>query len=139
MMAKEYFQRTRYLAEDIQKIEEYIERMESMAKSCTSVLTDMPKGTNIDSKLELSTIRIIEAKVELEDKKKELRRVERELKKVLKGYHNYELRHVLELRYLMQYSWEDIAEEFHWTRRWTLSRHKSALEDVEKIFFKVGG
>ena len=51
---------------------------------------------------------------------------------LIHGLENVDYQSVLELKYLSYYTWEQIANEMHYSLRWIYKLHGKALQEFEK-------
>jgi RNA polymerase sigma factor (sigma-70 family) len=116
----------------LEKMEEEIEEYRNKATSCTSVLSDMPKGTGIHDKMAqyASIIADIEAEkinqlIELEKSKQV---IENTISKLEQPYRN-----IIHYKFIDSMTLEDIAPEVPCSERQIYRLYKKALQEYKKI------
>lgn len=68
----------------------------------------------------------------LDEQLSEQLRIRKEIEEAVSAVENPDCQTLLRMRYILGYDWEKIAEEMHYTVRWTMKMHRKALEAFEK-------
>ena len=113
MTAKEYMEQARYLDMQINSKIEQVRSLNELATKVTTVYSDMPHSPN------RNTSRMEETIAKIIDLESEINNVEDEKYRIL-----------LELRYINQMSWEEIAVHLGYDLRYTHKIHGRALQKV---------
>jgi DNA-directed RNA polymerase specialized sigma subunit len=116
----------------LEKMDEEIEEYRNKATSCTSVLSDMPKGTGIHDKVAqyASIIADIEAekmeqRILLEKSRKDIEDI---INKIEQPYRN-----ILYFRYIKEETLEEIACDIGYNYRHLCRMHEKALLEFKRI------
>ena len=134
MDAREFLSRAWKIETQIQSRAEQIERLRSLACRVTPQYggTGGSRFRNVTA-MEDTIVRITEAEEKLNRKIDELVTAKLEAAEVIDQVRDVTLRLLLEKRYLLFHSWEDVADEMAYTRRWILKKHADALDAVQRI------
>ena len=138
MNIKEYLSQAKYLDAQIDSKVQQLTRLRSLATKCTSTITGMPHSQSADtSSMENSITKLIDLENEINDEIDKLVNLKEEIMKVIKCVDKLEHRLVLEKRYIDFKSWDQIANEMFFTRRYVHKLHVRALEQAKKIYSKI--
>lgn len=128
MTAKEWLQSAPKLDRRIDRKIEQLERLKSLAERVTTTISDMPRGTSPDPhRSETVRLNIIEMESDINADIDRLVDLKRAICREINGLDRQEYQDVIEMRYLNGYDWDKIAQEMHYTKRWTLKLHGQAL------------
>ena len=110
MTAKEYMEQARYLDMQINSKIEQIRNLNELATKATTVYSDMPHSPNRNtSRMEETVVKIIDLESEIDRDIDALVDLKREIQAVINNVEDEKYRILLELRYINQMSWEEIA------------------------------
>ena len=110
------------------------QELKEIERSCTAVLSDMPRNPNHGaSKVESCVLKIIEVQEGLKDDINALVELKKEIMATIHAVEDVELQTLLEKRYLCFLSWERIAVEMHYSIQHIYRMHDSALAAVTEI------
>ena len=134
MDAKQFLSRAWYLEEQVRSKEEQIERLRSLARGTGAGFggTGVRQARNVTA-MQDAIVKITEAEEDLYREIDERVTAEMEVADVINRVPDVKLRLILEKRYLLFHSWEDVADEMAYTRRWILKKHADALDAVQRI------
>lgn len=134
MTAKEYLAQGKHLDERINAKIQQLDALNNLAKRATSTLDGMPsRCIGGRSKLEDVVCKIVDLQNEINADIDKLVDTKAEITDVIRQVKNEDYRNLLELRYLCFKEWEQMAEEMHYSLRWTYALHGRALAAVERI------
>ncbi len=138
MNIKEYLSQAKYLDAQIDSKVRQLTRLRSLATKCTSAITGMPHSKSADtSSMENSITKLIDLENEINDEIDKLVNLKEEIMKVIKCVDKLEHRMILEKRYIDFKSWDRIASEMFFNRRYVHKLHGRALENAAKIYGKM--
>ena len=130
MTAKEFLRMARDADRRIDKATERVERLRARLEAGRlNQLTGMPRGGNedwtdtADSLIELE--RVVNARV------REMCRVKRLAMEAIEAVEEMLYREVLELYYLDGYTWEQVADVMHYSKRNVTNLHGKALRKIK--------
>ena len=133
MNAKEFLSRAWYLEQQVQSKLGQIERLRSLACRVTTSFDRAGGHSQNASSMQDTIVKIMEEEEELNRKIDELVTVRKEITEVIDRIPEVTLRLILENRYLLFHTWEDIAASMGCTVRWSMYRHEVALRTVEEL------
>ena len=134
MNAKDFLSQAWHVEQQVQSKMEQIEALRSLACRMTAGFGNEPVShTRNVTSMQDTIARILEAEEELNRRIDELVDRKMEVMRVIDQVKNVSLRLILEKRYLIFLSWERIAVDMEYSRRWTLTRHEEALQAVQEI------
>lgn len=137
MTAKEYLSQTRYLDDSINTKIEMLDGLNTLATKCTSVISDMPRGSGTsNSRLEDIVVKIIALQEEINAEIDLLVDKKTEIRKVVMQVEDDAERLLLEKRYLCCMPWDEIVTTSFISVTTSKRIHNSALDSVEKILKK---
>lgn len=135
MTAKQYLQEYRRCKVRIRKLREQIREINDLMDGLNSPQVDGDRvqsshnpdtiGDNIAKKSDLVEALELEIFVAIGVMKK--------IEGTIDQIYNVDYQMVLQKRYIGLETWEDIAEEMHYSARWVLMLHGRALQEVEKL------
>ena len=129
MNIKEYLSQAKYLDAQIDSKVRQLTRLRSLATKCTSAITGMPHSKSADtSSMENSITKLIDLENEINDEIDKLVNLKEEIMKVIR---------CVEKRYIDFKSWDRIASEMFFNRRYVHKLHGRALENAAKIYGKM--
>ena len=137
MNIKEYLSQAKYLDAQIDSKVRQLTRLRSLATKCTSAITGMPHSKSADtSSMENSITKLIDLENEINDEIDKLVNLKEEIMKVIKCVDKLEHRMILEKRYIDFKSWDRIASEMFFNRRYFNKLHGRSLENDAKKYGK---
>ena len=134
MTAKEFLGQAYRLDQRINSKLQQIDSLRGLTQKVTqSYDNEVVSRTRNVSSLEDAIIRLMEAEEQLNIQIDKLVDTKIEIGKLIDMVHNESYRLLLEKRYLCFLSWDQIAAEMHYSRRWVLNKHERALEVADKL------
>ena len=132
MKAKEYLSQARFLDSSIKAKLEQIQVLDSLATSCSVVISDMPGSPNRGtSRMENTITKIVDLREEINRDMNRLVELKREIMVLIKSVSSLEYQTILEKRYLSFDSWEKISVDLGYSIQHTYRLHDAALREVE--------
>ncbi len=132
MTAKEYLSQAFYIDSGINSKLEQLTGLHELAVKATSRLSRTPVSGSKDAhQLEEVICKILDLESEIGKEMKRLLELKQEIMRVIESVSNADYRILLEFRYLCFYSWEKIAVEMGYDRRYILKMHNRALNSVK--------
>ena len=132
MTAKEYLSQAFYVDGGINSKLEQLTALHALALKATSHLSRTPiSGSKDVHQLEEVVCKILDLESEISKEMKKLLDLKKEIMRVIESVSNADYRILLEFRYLCFYSWEKIAAEMGYDRRYILKMHNRALNSVK--------
>ena len=140
MTAEEFLGQAYRLDQRINSKLQQIDSLRGLTQKVTqSYDNEVVSRTRNVSSLEDAIIRLMEAEEELNRQIDQLVDTKIEIGKLIEKVHNESYRLLLEKRYLCFLSWDQIAAEMHYSRRWVLNKHERALEVADKLLREKEG
>ena len=134
MTAKEFLGQAYRLDQRINSKLQQIDSLRGLTQKVTqSYDNEVVSRTRNVSSLEDAIIRLMEAEDQLNMQIDQLVDTKIEIGKLIDMVHNESYRLLLEKRYLCFLSWDQIAAEMHYSRRWVLNKHERALEVADRL------
>ena len=134
MNAQEFLGQAYRLDRRINSKLQQIDSLRSLTRKVTQTYDqEIVSRTRNMSSLEDTIIRLMEAEEELNCQIDRLVDTKIDIGKLIDMVHNESYRLLLEKRYLCFLSWDQIAEDMHYSRRWVLNKHERALEVADKL------
>ena len=131
MTAKEYMEQARYLDMQINSNIEQVRTLNELATKVTTVYSDMPHSPNRNTgRMEETIAKIIDLESEIDRDIDALVDLKREIQTVINNIEDEKYRVLLELRYINQKSWEEIANQLGYDLRYTHKIHGRALQKI---------
>ena len=124
---KKWLLEYRRLEQNIERDMEELQRLESRAEKITSMVSDMPKGSQQGDSLQRSVEKICELKVSLNQRIDAAVEKRKEIETVIETLEDKTLQLLLRYRYIDGMTWEQIAVKMNYDYRWTLRLHGRAL------------
>lgn len=109
---------------------EELSRWRARATKITPVYSEMPKGGQSCDKVQTTVEKIVEIETDIDFEIDELMAVKKEVMAAINSVRDPVLCHLLELRYIRDKKWEQIAVEMNYDYRWVLKLHGKALNLV---------
>lgn len=131
MRAQEYLEQLRIAVENLDEMQEKVERMRSRLTGGTQKVNGMPGGAMHDWATE--AVKMIALEDELRRRITQWIAIEREGKKTISMIRNKKARSVIEMRYIRGYGWRKIARRLKITERWAYALHERGLKAVTAI------
>ena len=134
MDAVEFLSRSFTLEQQIQSKLEQIESLRYLACRVTQAFgTDPVKYTRNVTSMQDTVVKITEAEEDLNRRIDELVNVKLEIGRVIDRVEDVSYRLILERRYLLFQTWEEIADALGYTPRWLQEKRQRALEAVQIV------
>lgn len=134
MTAKEYLRQYVQIEREIGRLLEERQRWIDLATRITPAYSDAPKGGQSgNGKIPAAVERIAEQEEKIDAKIAELVGLQREIERLLNEVKNPDYRLLLELRYLQEMTWEQIAERMHYSWRHIVRLHGKALLQMQDV------
>lgn len=131
MTAKEYMEQARYLDMQINSKIEQVRTLNELATKVTTVYSDMPHSPNRNTgRMEETIAKIIHLESEIDRDIDALVDLKQEVKTAISKVEDEKYRVLLELRYINQKSWEEIANQLGYDLRYTHKIHGRALQKI---------
>ena len=131
MTAKEYLEQARYLDQMIDSKFMEAESLRSLATKVTATYSDTPHTTTPDNhRLEKILTSIADLENEIDEDIDRFVTLKKEIKDVIGEVKNVKFRTLLEMRYLSQMTWEQIAVKLGYDLRYTHKIHGRALQKI---------
>lgn len=138
MNIKDFLKQAFDINREIDNKLEQLERLKELAVKTTSVISDMPKGSNKQgSNLENAIIKIHEQQEKLDREVARLIDKQTQIASVIASVENYDERMVLEYRYLCFKPWRAIAKAMHLSPSRIYTLHQEALKKTVVNWSKV--
>ena len=134
MTAKEYLGQAYRLDQRITSKLQQIDSLRSLTRKVTATCDrEAVSHTRNPHSLEDAIIHLMEAEDQLNRQIDDLICLKVKIGEVIDKVHNESYRLILEKRYLCFMSWDQIAAEMNYSRRWVLKRHDQALGVVDRL------
>ena len=135
MTAKEYLYQAFRLDQQINSKLEQIAKLKHMATQATGRFqAERISGTPQHSPMENALVKLIDLEYEINDDIDRLVDLKREMAVLIAKIGDPSYRILLELRYLVGNTWEEIALRMGYDLRWVYRLHGRALQEVELEF-----
>lgn len=139
MTAKEYLSRAYRLDQRVNSKLEQVEALRALAlKVTTSYESEPVSRSRCVTSLEDTITRMIEAEADLNQTVDALVDLKMEVARYINLLENYDDQLVLEKRYLCFKTWDQIADDMHFSRRWVHIVHLRALDAMDSILRERG-
>ena len=140
MEAKEFLSRAWNIETQVQSRLEQIERLRSLACRVTAGFGGEggSRSRNVTA-MQDTIVRITEAEEKLNRKINELVAAKLGVMEVIDQVQDRTLQLLLEKRYVLFHTWEEVATGLGYTKRWMLKKHEDALDAVQRILDESGG
>lgn len=139
MTAKEYLSRAYRLDQRVNSKLEQVEVLRALAQKVTTSYESEPVSrSRCVTSLEDTITRMIEAEADLNQTVDALVDLKMEMAKYIDQVENYDDQLVLEKRYLCFKTWEQIADDMNFSRRWVQIVHARALNAMDSILRERG-
>jgi hypothetical protein len=134
MTAKEFLMRANRIDTCINTKLDQVSSLRELACKATSTLSGTPPGGSRDAhRMEDIIAKMIDLENEINSDIDELVDVKKQVMAVIKRVPGAELRSLLEMKYLCNRTWEDIADALDYGLRQINRMHGCALERVEAL------
>jgi hypothetical protein len=132
MNAKEYLSQAFKLDQRINsKLEQVASLQDLAAKVTASYTTDRVDGTKQRSPMENAIVKLVDLEYEIDADIDRLVDLKRELSTFIMQVPNSTFRLLLELRYLVGNTWEDVSKTMEYDLRWIYRLHGRALQEAD--------
>ena len=132
MTAKEYLSQAHHIDLRINSKLEQVKSLRSLAQKATATWSDVPmNGTRNISRMSDIITRMVDLQNEIDTDITGLLNLRQEIAAVIRHVDNHTYQTLLELRYLCFKSWDDIAAEMGYERRYILKVHDRAVQKVD--------
>ncbi len=134
MTAREYLNQAYKLDQQINSKLEQLDVLRSMTRRVTtSYDSEVVSRTRNVASLENAIIRMMEAEETINHGIDRLVDLKSEISDVISKVKNTDYRLILEKRYLSFRTWEQIAADMNYSRRWVVSKHSKAVDVVDAL------
>ena len=130
MTAFEFLSQGRFIDRRIEHKLEDIARMRSKLTNANAKLSDMPKGGQNTDWTD-ADIKILEYEQYVGEEIKKLCDIKRQIREAIDAVDDARFRELLEMRYINNKTFEEIAVAMKYDWRWTMRLHKTALGAVK--------
>ena len=143
MTAKEYLLQVKRIGYQIKVLEDEIEELRNVEISVKSVWPDgQPRGSGVSDEVARVATKLADElsgyELELLELQSKLWRKRNEIIRALGSLQRPEHNRLLYLRYVQCATWEEIAEDMHYSEKWVRTTlHSDALEEFRKQFLEV--
>ncbi len=132
MTAKEYLGQAYRIEQRINCKLEQIKSLHDLAEKATSTLSDIPHSPNRNiHSMENVIVKLVDMENEINAEIRELIKIKEDIKASIQAVDDKECAMLLELRYISQKSWEDIAAVMGYSVSHTYLIHRKALRKVK--------
>ena len=140
MNAKEYLQQAQKIDRIVKSKLNQIERLESLATSASQTLDPSGSHASADptkgSKLENMVVGIIDLKEQVQKQAAKLIEVRKEITETINSINNLSVQFILEERYLIYRTWDEIADETGFSKNYLYHMHSTGLQLVDGVLRK---
>lgn len=135
MNAKEYLSQAIWLDKVIQNKLEQKELLEAMAQKVTVDFSHerVSGGKNTTSPMEAATVKLIDLSHEINDDIDQLIDLKKEILDTINSVKDTSYQLLLEMRYINNKGWDEVAMCMGYDRRWVMRLHGRALKEIDKI------
>lgn len=133
MRAKEYLNQYRTMAEKVKTKIERIEMLQAEATHITARIESFGSGSEISDRVGKIGASIVDECDELYDEMAKLRKKCREIEHTISLVDDDTLQVLLEKKYILGKTWEQIAVEMNFCYRHTCRLHGIALREVDRL------
>jgi hypothetical protein len=132
MTKKEYLSQAYHIEQRISAKMEQVQSLRDLATKASVTLSDMPRSPSPNvHRMEDFLCKVVDLEREISSDLCRLIDVKREIMEAIKRIGNPIYRLLLELRYLCYKTWEDIAGELNYDRRYVFKVHDRAIREVD--------
>lgn len=132
MDAKTYLRQLPDLDKEINALLERRERYEALAMRRTGCYSGgLPGSQRRDSSVERYACKLVDLAREIDRKIDRFVDLTREAEKLIEEIPDNRYRRILKYRYMNGWSWDKIAQDMHFERRWILQLHGYALTEFK--------
>lgn len=132
MRAKDELMRLWELDRDIDLYVDQIDRYRTKATRCISILSDMPKASEVGDKVGNIALLIVETEKKLDEMQDEYYQLTHKVEDTLAKMETQRFRNLLKYKYMDHCTWEEVAEKMDYSVRHTTKMHGWALVEYEK-------
>ena len=135
MNAKEYLSQAMWLDKIINNKLEQKERLESLTQKVTAdfSMEKVSGGKVTTSPMEDATVKLIDLNYEINEDIDRLVDLKREIVKIIGQVEDVSFQLLLEMRYINNKSWDDVARDMGYDKRWIMRLHGRALKEIDEI------
>lgn len=135
MDAKEYLSQALWLDKMINNKMEQQEEIRAMAERTTiDISQERVSGVlNTTSPMENSTVKLIDLSNEINEYVDRFIDLKKEIQSTISKLENMSYQLLLELRYINNKGWNDIANDMGYDTRYTMKLHGRALKEIDEI------
>ena len=129
MNAKEYLSQAMWLDKSINNKLEQMERL----KAVDFTQEKVSGGKATTSPMEDATVKLIDLSYEINDDIDRLIDLKREILETISQVEDVSYQLLLEMRYINNKGWDDVAREMGYDKRWIMRLHGRALKEIDEI------
>ena len=135
MNAKEYLSQAIWLDRLIQNKLEQKELLETMAQKVTVDFTKekVSGGNSVASPMEAATVKLVDLNHEINGDIDQLIDLKKEILETINRVEDPSYQLLLEMRYINNKSWDDVARDMGYDKRYTMKLHGRALKEINEI------
>ena len=135
MTAKDYLLQALWLDQRINSKLEYLESLKRISMKVTTSFThEKPNYKTIEkSRMEDTIVKIIDLENEINADIDQLIDLKKNIMRTIKVMEDINCQVLIEMRYLVGKSWEDIACDLNYNNRTVFKLHGKALKEIEEI------
>lgn len=127
---KQVLKRYQEIGADIREKTEELAEWRSKAVKVTSVLSDMPRSGGRDNRLERSVERMMEIQSAMKERVSDRIASREEIEGIIDSVAGGSQQRLLRYKYIVGWTWEQIADEMNYTYRNVLYLHGKALDGM---------
>ena len=131
---KEWLKRYYHLTCDIADLRDEYERVSSLATSVTSAISKIRVKHSSEDKIQVAIEALSEIEEQIAEAAKEAQSARDEIVSVISQVSNIMERTILQKRYLLNKTFEEISEDLNFDIRWLMRIHLRALASLEIEF-----
>jgi len=134
MKVKEYLSQAIWLDQRINSKLEQLEILRALAMRVTTNLTEqkVSGGNNVKSSMEKTVTKIIDLEKEINEDIDRLVSLKADIMETISKINDPICQLLLEMRYINGKTWDEVAMDLGFDRRWVLRLHGGALKEIEE-------
>ena len=127
---KQWLNRYKLIGEEIKRLEEEKQRWFEIATKRNQVITGMPHGNNGENKSQIALDKIWEIEVEIDKKIDQQINARKEIERAIVSIPDEVQRIIMLHHYIDAMTFQETAEEMHYSERHVLRLYKDALHNI---------
>ena len=134
MKAKEYLSQAKWLDKMIDSKIMRQERLRTMAEKTTiSVGREKVSGGTGGNPMESAIVKLVDLSHEINDDIDELIDLQAEIKEIINKVDDFRYRLILEMRYINNKDWAEVAKLLKYDTKYTIKLHGRAIKEIDLI------